>query len=152
MDFIENISDLGAHWLWLTFAAILAISEVAIAPGVFLFFIAIAASFTGFVTMAIEVNLPIQLLIFAITSIISVYVGRIWYKNQNHTSTDPQLNDRAARMVGQIVTVVDPVSDAGGRVRVGDGEWPARGVALESGEKARIASVVNGIVHVEKAD
>mgnify|MGYP003348279276 CR=1 FL=1 len=36
-----------------------------------------------------------------------------------------------------------------GRVRVGDGEWPAEGPDLAAGAKARIASVRGGVVVVE---
>jgi inner membrane protein len=41
------------------------------------------------------------------------------------------------------------VNENGGRVRVGDGEWPARGAALAVGAKAKVYGVINGTVHVE---
>jgi membrane protein implicated in regulation of membrane protease activity len=78
-----------------------------------------------------------------------VYSARKTYRATPNTSADPMLNDRAARMIGQVVTVTEPVSDVGGRVRVGDSEWPARGPALATGATARIVLVENGIVRIE---
>ena len=62
---------------------------------------------------------------------------------------DPLLNDRIARLVGEVVTVVEPVSDHGGRVRVGDGEWPARGPDAPIGARVRITGATGATLRVE---
>lgn len=149
MDFIYSMQN---YWLWLILAAVLASAEIAIAPGIFLIFIAIAAGLTGLVTMVLPLSATIQLALFAILSLAAVYVGRYWYASHDHPTSDPMLNDRSARMIGKVVIVTEPVSASGGRVRVGDGEWPARGPELPVGASARIASVENGIVMLEIAD
>jgi inner membrane protein len=152
MNIIDTIMGLDAQWHWFALAAVLAIMEIAIAPGIFLIFIAIAAALTGFATMFIDISLPAQLIFFAISSLIAVYAGRQWYLTRGHESADPLLNDRAARMVGQTVTVLEAISANGGRVRVGDSEWPAFGVPLKAGAKGKIIAVVNGKIEVEAAD
>ena len=53
--------------------------------------------------------------------------GRRFYAVKGIESTDPYLNDRAARLIGKRVFVVTAVDEDGGRVRVGDSEWSARG-------------------------
>ena len=149
MDIIDTIRELDAAWVWIAIAALLAILEIAIAPGVFFIFIAIAAAVTGAGTLIFDLALPAQLLFFAAASVIAVYGGRQWYRSRNQPSSDPLLNDRAARMVGQTVTVLEPISAGGGRVRVGDSPWPAYGAALAVGAKARIIAVVDGKLEVE---
>ncbi len=148
MGNIETFLGLEGFWIWFILAALLAICEIVV-PGIFLIFIAIAAALTGLMVAIFDFSVPVQFIAFAILSLISVYGGRYFYAKQNVTSSDPMLNDRAARMVGQIVTVTEAVSEIGGRVRVGDGEWPACGAALDVGAKAKVREVINGTVHVE---
>jgi len=152
MDIVDTFLNLKDQWLWFILAAILAMAEVAIAPGIFLIFVAMAAAVTGFATLLIDFSLTMQLIIFAISSLIAVYGGRIWYASQDTETSHPTLNDRSARIVGKTVIVVETVSANGGRVRVGDGAWPARGVPLKVGAKGRIAAVVEGVVEVEALD
>jgi membrane protein implicated in regulation of membrane protease activity len=45
--------------------------------------------------------------------------------------------------------VVEAISGGTGRVRVGDGEWPAEGPDMDAGTKVRIAGVRGGVVVVE---
>jgi inner membrane protein len=149
MNALEQFFGLQAGWLWLILAALLAIAEIAIAPGVFFIFIAIAAAITGAVTLFTGAGPTFQLALFGIFSLISVYTGRYFYARQNHVSTSPNLNDRSAQMVGQTVTVIEATSNSAGRVRVGDSEWNARGPGLTTGTKARIVSVVDGCVNIE---
>ena len=149
MNAIEAFLGLEGQWLWFILAAILVIAEV-IVPGIFLVFIAIAAATTGFATLIVDFSVPAQLIFFAISSLAAVYAGRHWYARQDIESSDPLLNNRSARMVGQTVTVVEALSANAGRVRVGDGEWPARGPNMKPGAKGKIKAVVNGTVEVEE--
>merc|ERR1711960_16790 len=104
-DWIAMMED---HWAWLVFAALLGIGEVLI-PGVFLIWIAIAAAITGLAALALPIGLPLQLLLFAALSIVAVYAGRRWYVDHPVASADPLLNDRAARLIGETVSVVEPI-------------------------------------------
>ena len=52
-------------------------------------------------------------------------------------------------MLGKSVTVVDPVDDHGGRVRVGDGEWSARGGPAAAGARVRVVAVDGNCLVVE---
>lgn len=135
---------------WLMFAVLLALGEL-LAPGVFLIWVAAAAAATGLLAFLLPIPLWAQFLLFAAITVAAVIGGRRWYVATNKPVADPLLNDRAARMVGQIVTVVQPVSSASGRVKVGDGEWPARGPAMAVGTTARIVVVRDGVVEIEPA-
>ena len=154
-----NAGYIGADWaiahaalLWLAAAIALGVGEL-IVPGVFLIFLAAAAAITGATVFALgDVPPAAQLASFAAWSVAAVLVGRRWYRDFPVATADPQLNDRAARMIGQIATVAEPIAGGRGRVRVGDGEWPARGPDADVGARLRIVGVEDGVVLVAATD
>ncbi|ODU19518.1 MAG: hypothetical protein ABS87_13935 [Sphingomonas sp. SCN 67-18] len=139
---------LEPHWWWLIIAVILGVLEIVI-PGVFLIWLAAAAAITGLVALFVGVPLAAQFLMFAVLALLATYVGRRWYLANPVASSDPLLNDRAARLVGEVVTVAVAIAGGEGRVRVGDGEWPARGADAPVGARVRIAAVEHGTLIVE---
>ena len=142
----------GAGAAWLIAALALGVAELVI-PGVFAIFLAIAAAVVGVAVLVVP-DLPVEAQIagFAGWSIVTVLIGRRWYVDFPVTSSDPQLNDRAARLIGETVVVEVAIDANGGRVRIGDGSWPARGAAAAVGERVRIAEVRGGLVMVEPVD
>ena len=136
-------------WTWLIGGVLLLIAEV-IAPGFSLIFIGAAAILTGIIAVALGISLPFQLAIFAILALVAVrYVGRRFYASRYDHSSDPMLNDRVARLLGKVVVVVQPVDSHGGRVRVGDSEWSARGGPAAPGERVRIVDIDGNCLKVE---
>ncbi len=143
------MNGIDPHWWWLIGGVVLLIAEV-IAPGFFLVFIGAAAIATGLATLLLPVGLAIQLALFAILAIAIVRIGgRRAYASRYDHSTDPLLNDRIGRLLGRVVVVVEPVDANGGRVRVGDGEWSARGGPAAAGERVRIVDVDGNCLKVE---
>ena len=139
----------GAGGAWIAVALLLGVAELA-APGLFLVFVAIAAAATGAVTLALPgLPLVVQLLAFALWSAVAVGIGRRWYQRYPVGTADALLNDRSARLLGEIVAVDAPIVGGHGRVRIGDGTWPARGPDLPAGARARITGIAGGIVEVE---
>lgn len=139
----------GAAGAWLIAALALGLAELVI-PGVFAVFLAIAAGIVGLTLLALpELPVAVQITAFAAWSIVSVLIGRRWYRDYPVETSDPQLNDRAARMIGQVVVVEQRVDAEGGRVRVGDGSWPARGAPADPGARVRISAIRDGVAIVE---
>jgi membrane protein implicated in regulation of membrane protease activity len=144
-----TIDGMSAGSLWLIVALVLGVAEL-IVPGVFLVFLAIAAAITGVATLALP-DLPAaaQLASFAVWSGVTVIVGRRWYRDYPVPTSDPLLNDRGARLVGEIVTIEQAIDDGHGRVRVADGVWPAKGPDADAGTRVRVVDVQNGVLVVE---
>lgn len=138
----------GLGWYWLIAAAVLAAAELLL-PGIFLIFIAIAAAITGLIALAVPLGLTGEMVSLTVWAAVAVLVGKRWYRDFPVATSDPDLNNRAARMIGQSVRVTDAIVDGRGRVRVGDGEWPATGPELPAGAKVAILAVENGVVRVE---
>lgn len=139
----------GAAGAWLIAALALGIAELA-APGVFLVFLAIAAAMTGLgVLVLAELPVAAQLASFAAWSAVTVMIGKRWYRDYPVAAADPLLNDRAARMIGQVARVEVAIVSGSGRVRIGDGSWPARGPDLAVGTDVRVVTVADGVAVVE---
>lgn len=140
----------GAAGAWGVAAALLGIAELLV-PGVFLVFLAIAAAVTGATVLALgDLAVEAQLASFAAWSVVAVLVGRRWYRDYPVAGDDARLNDPAARLVGATVTVERAITDGAGRVRVGDGAWPARGPDAAAGETMRVVAVDAGVLVVER--
>ena len=142
------LDNLEPGWLWMIGGVLLLIAEI-IAPGFFLVFIGAAAMATGAFALLFDLGTASQLALFALYSLIAVMVGRRFYANAAVDSSDPLLNDRSARLVGKVVTVVEPIDEHNGRVRVGDGEWNARGGPAAAGDKVRVTGVDGNCLTVE---
>jgi inner membrane protein len=100
--------------------------------------------------MAIGLPVAVQLGVFAILAFISArLVGRRFYATRYDYSPDPFLNNKVGRLLGKVVVVVQPVDSHGGRVRVGDGEWSARGGPAAVGERVRIVDIEGNCLKVE---
>jgi inner membrane protein len=137
------------EWLWLIGGVVLLIAEL-IAPGFFLVFIGGAAVATGLAALLLPLGLALQLAIFAALAFVSVRVfGRRAYSMRYDYSPDPFLNDRAKRMLGTVVVATQPIDSHGGRVRVGDSEWSARGGPAQPGERVRIVDIEGNCLKVE---
>ena len=140
---------IGAAGAWLIAALVLGIAELA-APGIFLVFLAIAAAVTGLAVFTLpDLPVPAQLAAFAIWSAVTVLIGKRWYRDYPVEGGDPMLNDRSARLVGQVVVVETALVGGRGRVLVGDGSWPARGEDAAVGTRVKVSAVVNGEVVVD---
>jgi membrane protein implicated in regulation of membrane protease activity len=145
---MEWIETLDAHWHWLAIGLLLAAAEMA-APGVFLIWLAGAALITGVVTWLVPIGLPAQIVLFAVLAIVAVFAGKRYLRSNPIEGADPKMNDRGARLVGEVVVVTHAIDSGSGRVKQGDGEWLARGPDAEPGTKMRVSGHDGVVLLVE---
>ena|SRR5438034_6654287 len=142
------MNGIDPGWLWLIGGVVLLIAEV-IAPGFFLVFLGAAALATGLFTVLFDLGAAPQLALFALYALLAVMIGRRFYANRIAAGASPLLNDPARRLVGKVVTAVTAIDEYSGRVRVGDGEWSARGGPAGIGDRVRITGVEGNCLKVE---
>ena len=140
--------DLHPGWIWAIGGLVLLIAEI-VAPGFFLVFLGVAAIATGLFTLLFDLSLAPQLVLFVIYTALAVMIGKRWYAEPDHADQSIRLNNPSERMIGKSVMVVDPVDEHGGRVRVGDGEWSARGGPAAAGARVRVVAVDGNCLMVE---
>lgn len=136
------------YWVWFAAAAVLAIMEI-IAPGIFMIWLAMAAAATGAVTLALGFGWELQLAVFAVLAVVAVFAGRNFLKRNPVETSDSGLNRRGERLVGQVVKVVEPISDGRGRVQIGDSPWLANGPDTPLGAMVRVTGVSGSTLTVE---
>ena len=134
-------------WWWAIGGVVLLIAEV-IAPGFFLIFVGAAAVLTGLFTLMFGLGPTFQLILFVIYAALAVLAGKRFY-NRPHGPGAHKLNDRAAQLVGRSVTVTTAIGVEDGRVRLGDGEWSARGGPASVGEQVIIRGVEGNCLMVD---
>ena len=143
---------LDPSWLWLIGGVVLLIAEL-IAPGYFLMFIGAAAIATGLLSLILPLSVALEFALFAMLAVVISRVGgRHAYSYKYEHSTDPFLNNRVARLLGETVVVVEAVDANGGRVRVGDSVWSARGGPAAVGDRVQIVDVTGNCLKVEPLD
>lgn len=138
-------------WIWLAIGVVLLIGEI-LAPGVFLLWIGLAGLATGLLVMVVpDLSFEIQGMIFAILSIVAVFLGRKVMKGQSLESDEaPTLNKKGATMVGQLYVLATPIENGEGKVKVGDSLWIARcETDIPEGQKVQVAKVEGTILYVQ---
>jgi inner membrane protein len=141
--------DLHDGWWWAIGGAIVLILEV-LAPGFFLMFIGGAAILTGLVALALDLSVPAQLILFVIASAVAVVAGKRYYGEKGVDNLTSGINDPSKLLHGRSATVIDPVDEHGGRVKLGDSEWIARGGPAAAGERVLVVEVDGSCLVVER--
>ncbi|HEV2573526.1 NfeD family protein [Methylocella sp. CPCC 101449] len=144
---------LGLHvaWWWLVGGILLCAAE-AIAPGMFLLWIGLAAIATGLVLSVISLSLPWALLLFGVLAIVSLLLGRKFYGSRDSAGDQPFLNRRADALVGRSFILSEAIRQGEGRIRVNDSQWVVRGPDLPAGTKIKVVGVEDAMVlQVEQA-
>src|SRR5262249_11488138 len=136
----EMFETLGT-WNWLIFGFILMALELA-APGVFLFWLGLAALLVGLVSFAVHPSWQTQFLMFAVFAVAAVPVWRRLASSRSRGSqSHPFLNRRAAALVGREFTLEKPIVDGSGTVRIDDTIWRVAGPDAPAGSRVRVVKV-----------
>jgi inner membrane protein len=133
----EMFVTLGT-WNWLIFGVVLMALEL-IAPGVFLFWLGLAALLTGLMSFAFRPSWQVQILMFAIFAAAAVPLWRrLARSNTAVSASNPFLNKRADALVGRVFTLEKPIVDGAGTVRIDDTVWRVAGPDAPAGSRVKI--------------
>jgi inner membrane protein len=127
-------------WNWLIFGFVLMALEV-IAPGVFLFWLGLAALLVGLISFAVVVSWQIQLVMFAVFAAAAVPVWRRLARPKLGTGASPFLNKRADALLGREFTLEKPIINGNGTVRIGDTVWRVAGPDTPAGTRVKVVQV-----------
>ena len=131
----EIFSTLGI-WNWLIFGFILMALEL-LAPGVFMFWLGLAALLTGLVSFAINPSWQTQLLMFAIFAAVPAW--RYFARSAGSSNrSSPFLNKRTEALIGREFTLEKPIVGGTGTVRIDDTIWRVAGPDAPAGSRVRV--------------
>jgi len=142
MDGIES------YWVWLIAGLALGALEMVV-PGVYLIWLALAALVTALVTFVSDPPTALQIISFVSLSLIFAFSAKRFLRDRPIVSSDPLLNNRTGRLIGETALVTVAIESGSGRVKVGDSEWIARGTDIAVGERVRITGSAGSQLLVE---
>jgi inner membrane protein len=142
----DFFTSLGV-WDWFIAGGVLLALE-ALAPGVFMFWLGLAAMLVGAVSMYLDLSWQTQFILFAIFSVLMIPLWR-WLSFASTRTDQPFLNRRADALVGRIFTLEKPIVDGAGTVRVDDSVWRIKGRDVPAGRRVKVVRVEGTALHVE---
>lgn len=148
---MNGLDGLDAHWIWIAIGLILAALEMLV-PGVYLIWLAVAAIITGVLTLGLDLGLPSQIICFVSLSLIAAFSAKRFLRDSPIVSSDPLLNLRGSRLIGETAIVTQALVGGSGRIKHGDSEWLARGPDLDVGTRVRITGSDGTILLIEPAN
>ena len=133
----EMFVTLGS-WNWLIFGVLLMALEL-LAPGVFLFWLGLAALLVGLLSFAIDLSWQTQLLLFAVFAACAVPLWRrLALSGKAASQSNPFLNKRADALIGRVFTLEKPIIDGSGTVRIDDTIWRVAGPDAPAGSRVKV--------------
>jgi membrane protein implicated in regulation of membrane protease activity len=139
MEFLHNLGAVD----WLVAAGVFLILEMLL-PGFFFLWLAVGAGVVAAVVALLPLGWEWQLVLFSVLSVTSVL---IWHRYFSRKQKQPEvLNNRAARYIGRIFILIEPIGPGDGLIQVDDTFWRVRGPEAPAGTKVKVVGVEDGII------
>lgn len=146
----DEIAKYGPS-LWFALTVVLFLLETVV-PGVHFLWFGVAAAIVGALALALPMAWQVQLILFSVVAIITVFLARRSGSGTNAKSQEPDLNVRGAQYIGRRVVVDDAIRNGRGRVRVGDTIWGAEGEDAAAGTEVEVTGVNGTMLVVAKLE
>ena len=144
-SFLESIE----FWHWWVLGAVLVTIEMFV-PSTILLWPGIAAGVVGFIALIYaDVSWELSVFIFAVLTILSAVLGRIYVKRFPHSPSGPPLNRRGEQYVGRLFTLAQPIADGRGKLSIDDTIWMVEGPDLDTGARVKIVGIDSSVLKVE---
>jgi membrane protein implicated in regulation of membrane protease activity len=137
-------------WNWLIVGLLLMAVEL-VAPGVFMFWLGLAALLVGLLSFAIAFTWQTQILLFAVFAIAAVPLWRRIGRQGKASASNPFLNKRSDALVGRIFTLEKPIVDGVGTVRIDDTIWRITGPDIAAGNRIKVIRADGAMLTVDAA-
>ena len=136
-------------WYWWVFAVFMLAIEI-LAPGFFFLWLSVSGAIVGAVLFLFpSIDTEIQLIIFSVLSIVSVLLWR-HYGLQNPAETDhPLLNKRGAQYIGRTFSLIEPIENGRGKIKVDDSIWTVLGDDCPLETKVEVTDVKGTLFEVK---
>jgi len=145
MEWINEI----IYWHWLILAVALIILEI-LMPGAYFLWMGVSAIFVGALMYVFpEMVFLVQILIFAVLSVISVVMYKSYRKKNPIVTDEPALNRRGEQYIDQKFTLTEPIINGEGKIKVDDSTWKIVGMDMPAGMVVRVVAVEGTTLKVE---
>jgi len=136
---------------WAVIAMVLIAAET-FAPGAFMLWMGLAAAVVFLIVWLVPgLTLLVQVVCFAVLSVVAVLVYRTWFRTRERPSDRPLLNRRAEQLVGRVAALDQSIVSGRGRVKMDDAYWVVAGPDLDAGTPVRVVGADGMTLQVEPA-
>ena len=136
-------------WHWWVAGIILVILEM-LAPTGHTLWLGISALIVGVLLWLFPgLDWKLQMLIFAVLSIVSVLLYKRFMGDKPHITDSPDLNRRGERYVGRVFTIEEPIVNGVGKIKVDDSTWRVSGSDQPTGTTVKVVAVDGSTLEVE---
>jgi membrane protein implicated in regulation of membrane protease activity len=136
------------YW-WMLAVGFLAIELLA--PGFFFLWLAVSSFIVGLLMLFVPlISLEIQLMLFSVLSVLTVLGWRQFARHRKTIVSDhPFLNQRGAQYIGRTFSLVTPIENGEGKIKVGDSLWLVRGPDCSQDCKVKVIGIKGTVFDVE---
>ncbi|MGB5201914.1 MAG: NfeD family protein [Sedimenticolaceae bacterium] len=139
-------------WHWWILGLALIIAETLL-PGTYFLWMGVSAVVLGVLAWLFPaMGWEIQLMLFALLSLASIVVWRMWQRRHPGESDQPMLNRRAEQYIGRVFVLEAAIENGFGKVRVADSLWRVKGADAPVGSRVRVTAADGIVLVVEPAD
>lgn len=141
------------YWTWLGIALFLTILEVLLGGSLFLIWLAVPALFVAVLQWAMpNLSMGNQILVFSLVSMFSTLLWRQYLKRASQKSgknDQNSLNQKAEQFIGKIYTLVDPIANGVGKIKIADSVWQVSGPELDRGTQVKVIGMDGTVIKVQ---
>lgn len=110
-------------WYWWVAAVVLMGIEM-LSPGFFFLWMGFSAFVTGLLYFIMPfMSTEVQLLIFAVLSMVSAIWGRNYMNSHQRETDHPHLNQRGVQYIGKTFLLIEAIENGQGKIKVADSPW-----------------------------
>jgi membrane protein implicated in regulation of membrane protease activity len=141
-----------SYWHWIVLGVVFITLEV-FAPGAFFLGMGVSAVLVGAGLFAIPaIGWELQVFLFALLSVVSIFVARRWIRRTPIESDRPLLNQRGAQYVGRHFNLSEAIVNGQGKIKVDDSIWKVRGEDLAAGARVKVTGIDGTVLKITAAD
>ena len=144
---------------WMALPAFWAIMGITLAclemilPGVYLLWLGAGSFVVAGTIMFFPLSLQSTMILFTIASVSFMVMGASAYRRTlSKKQGDASLNRRGSSLIGQELTLDEPIENGKGRVRIGDSHWSITGPDLPMGTIVIVKKVDGNHLIVKASD
>ena len=136
------------HWFWLTLGGLLLAAEMLGTSG-YLLWSGIAAVLVGLVEWLAPVSWTAQGTLFALLTLVCVYLWYRWIRHRERHQQPNSLNQRGNQLIGTHLTLDAPLINGIGHVKLGDSSWRVQADQdLPAGTQVIVTGVEGITLHI----
>lgn len=133
---------------WLCLGVLLLIAEMLGTAG-YLLWSGMAALCVALIAWILPIGWPIQGILFALLTVISAILWRIWLKRKKLSKEAENLNQKSHQLIGIKAVLLSDTENGFSRIKLADGSWRVYSdTPLKAGDTVKVIAIDGITLHV----